>query len=257
VRQLVGPVARVERDDDRAEPRARVLGEEPLGPVRKPDRHRVAAADPERREAAREPVHARAERGEGDAPRAAQDRLARAVARGESVEHGGRRGVGEGVRRHGGHSAWKSVAAFLWATRSATSGGSSPRIRRVHTKSRSSMAGSKRRGAHTSIPIRKRSGIFTIRAFHAGSSGPVSVASAGVRWKCIPERSTIRFGFRASSPSTRAGGPSWGAGSGSAARTRSGYLRAAAAIHAGSSFCTPPTPSSSTLPTLFRFIACT
>jgi len=44
---------------------------------------------------------------------------------------------------------------------------------------------------------------------------------------------------------------------GSAATTRSGYLRAAAAIHAGSSFCTPPTPSSTTLTTLCRFIAST
>ena len=34
VRQLVGLVARVQRDDDRAETRARILGEEPLGPVR-------------------------------------------------------------------------------------------------------------------------------------------------------------------------------------------------------------------------------
>src|SRR5437879_1151979 len=109
------------------------------------------------------------ELGPGDAPHA---RLDDRILDGEELAE---------RRAEHAHSAWKSAAAFLWATRSATPGASSPRIRRVHVKSRLSMAGSKRRGAHTSIPIRKRSGIFSSRAFHAGSSGPVSVARSEER----------------------------------------------------------------------------
>jgi hypothetical protein len=206
------------------------------------------------------------------------------------------------------------------------------------------MAGSKRRAAQTSMPITKRSGRFTTSAFHAPSSGPFSVASAGVRWKCMPERSTTRFGWRASSPSSTSGvlsppcarmivaegtavsaassaftaapsSSSWtttgvlcraatcriftnaasaglrsilrltwrrwtsptaraplrpssassrpaaagavGSGRGWPGTTRSGYLRAAAAIHAASSFWTPPTPSSTTFVTLWRVMAAT
>ena len=54
-------------------------------------------------------------------------------------------------------------------------------------------------------------GCFSISAFQAGSSGPFSVASAGVRWKCIPERSITRFAWRASRSSSTAGvaEPAW------------------------------------------------
>src|SRR2546426_589273 len=55
------------------------------------------------------------------------------------------------------YSMWKSAAAFRCATRSATSGLSSPRMRRVQRKSRSSIPGSKSRAAQTSIPIMNRS----------------------------------------------------------------------------------------------------
>jgi hypothetical protein len=55
------------------------------------------------------------------------------------------------------------------------------------------------------MPITNRSARLSMSAFQAGSSGPCSVASAGVRWKCMPERSTIRFARRASKLSRAAG----------------------------------------------------
>src|SRR2546425_12639313 len=76
VRQLVPLVARVERDDDGAETRARVLGEKPLGPVREPDRD-VLAVDAEGGEATGEPVHGSPDPGEQNAPAPEPHRPAR------------------------------------------------------------------------------------------------------------------------------------------------------------------------------------
>src|SRR5437867_13439958 len=89
VPELVRLVARVERDDDGAETRARVLGEEPLGPVREPNRDVLAVADAEGGEAPGEPVPALAELGARDAHLAGHHRLPRPIPWADGVAPGG------------------------------------------------------------------------------------------------------------------------------------------------------------------------
>jgi hypothetical protein len=56
VRQLALRVQRVVPDDDRADPKRRIVGDDVLRAVRKDERDAVAASDPQTIEDAREPL---------------------------------------------------------------------------------------------------------------------------------------------------------------------------------------------------------
>ena len=101
VGELVGAVARVERDDDDPEAGARELRDVPQRTVGQPDAQPVALGEAERGQPGREDVDAREERAERDALVAEGDRLAVALAGGHGGQHpvGGR--LREGARPHG------------------------------------------------------------------------------------------------------------------------------------------------------------
>jgi len=97
VGQLVGAVARVQRDDDGTEPRACVLGDEPRRPIRQPDGDGVAGADADGGESAGQRARALAQIGEGQALVGEDDRFAVRRSRGDRVDEAGRGGVLERI----------------------------------------------------------------------------------------------------------------------------------------------------------------
>jgi hypothetical protein len=102
VRELVGLVAGVEGDHHRAGQRTAVLGEEPLGPIRQPDGHGLAAADAEPDQRAGEALRLAPEGRVGDTTVGRDDRLALGPARRRHGEEIRRRRVDERVGR--GHA---------------------------------------------------------------------------------------------------------------------------------------------------------
>ena len=100
VGELVGAIARIERDDDQPEAGRGVLRDEPQRSIRQPDGQRVAPAETERLQTARESARAITEVREAEPLVAEDDRLARAVTRGDRLEQRPRGRVCEGIGRH-------------------------------------------------------------------------------------------------------------------------------------------------------------
>ncbi len=90
---------------------------------------------------------------------------------------------------------------------------------------------------------------------NAGAEGSRSILRLAWRmWTSPITRALVRASSTSSWP---AAAMLVGSGTRTPADTRSGYFLTAASIHSTSSGCTPPTPRSTTLRTLWRFMAAT
>ena len=90
---------------------------------------------------------------------------------------------------------------------------------------------------------------------NAGAEGSRSIPRA--TWRMCASPITRAFVRASSTSSWPAAAMFVGSGTRTAAATRSGYFLPAASIHSVSPGCTAPTPSSTTLRTLWRFMAAT